>query len=39
VHPSSILRAQTDEDRKQEMENFVADLKRVSKYLKETAGG
>jgi uracil-DNA glycosylase family protein len=38
VHPSSILRAQTDEDRQQEMASFVADLKRVSKYLKETAG-
>jgi uracil-DNA glycosylase len=38
VHPSSILRAQTEEDRQQEMASFVADLKRVSKYLKETAG-
>jgi DNA polymerase len=37
VHPSSILRAQTDEDRQQEMANFVADLKLVSKYLKDIA--
>ena len=38
VHPSSILRAQTDEDREQERSSFVADLKRVSKYLKKAAG-
>jgi uracil-DNA glycosylase family protein len=37
VHPSSILRAQTDEDRQQEMTSFITDLKRVSKYLKKTA--
>jgi uracil-DNA glycosylase family protein len=30
VHPSSILRAQDDESRREEMERFVADLKRLS---------
>jgi DNA polymerase len=33
VHPSSILRARTDDDRHREMEGFVADLKRVAEYL------
>src|SRR3954469_6628234 len=30
VHPSSILRAQDDESRREEMERFVTDLKRLS---------
>ncbi|MFL6279242.1 MAG: UdgX family uracil-DNA binding protein [Vicinamibacterales bacterium] len=30
VHPSSILRAQDDESRREEMERFVADLKRLA---------
>jgi DNA polymerase len=29
VHPSSILRARTDEDRRNEKANFIADLKRA----------
>ena len=33
VHPSSILRAQTDEERQQAMEEFVADLKVLAKRL------
>ena len=33
VHPSSILRQQTQEDRHREMERFVADLKVVTKLL------
>ena len=33
VHPSSILRAQTDEERHQAMEEFVADLKVLAKQL------
>src|SRR5262249_40046376 len=34
VHPSSILRAQDDETRHQEMEHFLADLKIVAEVLK-----
>jgi len=30
VHPSSILRAQDDESRREEMQQFVADLKRLA---------
>lgn len=33
VHPSSILRAPDDESRRQEMREFVADLKKVAKKL------
>jgi DNA polymerase len=33
VHPSSILRAQTDEERHQAMEAFVADLRMLAKQL------
>jgi DNA polymerase len=33
VHPSSILRARDDETRKEEMRQFVADLKKVSAAL------
>jgi DNA polymerase len=33
VHPSSILRAPDDEARRQEMREFVADLKKVAKTL------
>src|SRR5262245_6348902 len=33
VHPSSILRQQTQEDRRREMERFTADLKVVAKLL------
>ncbi len=35
VHPSSILRARTDEDRHRERGVFVADLKRIAGYLAE----
>ncbi len=37
VHPSSILRARSDEDRHREMDAFIADLKKVREYLKTTA--
>jgi uracil-DNA glycosylase family protein len=33
VHPSSVLRAQTDEERQQAMEEFVADLRTLVKRL------
>lgn len=33
VHPSSILRAPDDDARRQEMRDFVADLKKVAKAL------
>jgi uracil-DNA glycosylase len=33
IHPSSILRQQTDEDRHREMTEFVADLKLVASVL------
>lgn len=33
VHPSSVLRAQTDEDRHQAMEELVADLRALAKRL------
>ena len=33
VHPSSILRAPDDESRRQEMREFVSDLKKVAKAL------
>ena len=33
VHPSSILRAQDDESRREEMRRFVADLKKVASRL------
>jgi uracil-DNA glycosylase family protein len=36
VHPSSILRQETEEDRKAAMAQFVADLKVVAKLLTET---
>jgi DNA polymerase len=36
VHPSSILRARTDEDRDREMAGFVADLRHVARYLHAT---
>ena len=32
VHPSSILRAQTDEDRQKEKQNFINDLKVAAKF-------
>ena len=35
VHPSSILRARTSEDRHREMSLFVADLRRIERYLEE----
>lgn len=35
VHPSSILRARTSEDRQLEMSLFVADLRRIEGYLEE----
>ena len=33
VHPSSVLRAQTDDERRRAMEQFVADLKALAKEL------
>jgi DNA polymerase len=33
VHPSSVLRAQTDEDRRRAMDDFVADLKVLAEKL------
>jgi uracil-DNA glycosylase family protein len=33
VHPSSVLRAQTDEDRRRAMEDFVADLRVLARKL------
>ena len=36
VHPSSILRQQTSQDRQREMDRFVADLKVVASLLKES---
>jgi DNA polymerase len=33
VHPSSVLRAQTDEERRQAMEEFVADLSVLAEKL------
>jgi DNA polymerase len=33
IHPSSILRQRTDEDRHREMESFVEDLKLVARVL------
>jgi uracil-DNA glycosylase family protein len=33
VHPSSILRAQDEASRRKEMEAFVADLRKVARYL------
>jgi DNA polymerase len=34
VHPSSILRARTEEDRHREMDGFIADLKKAREFLK-----
>jgi DNA polymerase len=34
VHPSSILRAQTEEDRESERRHFVADLIAAAKALR-----
>ena len=34
VHPSSILRAPDEESRRREMANFVADLKKLSRFAK-----
>jgi uracil-DNA glycosylase len=36
VHPSSILRAPSDEDRRAAMDRFVADLKAIADYLAKT---
>jgi DNA polymerase len=33
VHPSSVLRARSDEDRHEQMQGFVADLRRVARVL------
>jgi DNA polymerase len=33
VHPSSVLRARTDEERHEAMEEFIADLKTLAKKL------
>ena len=38
AHPSSILRAQTEDDRQREMASFVADLKSVAKHLTKLTG-
>jgi uracil-DNA glycosylase family protein len=37
VHPSSILRAPTDEARHREMEHFIADLRKIRMALESTA--
>ena len=34
VHPSSILRARTEDDRHREMKNFIIDLRKAREYLK-----
>jgi len=34
VHPSAVLRVQTDEDRHREMAQFTADLKNVASFLR-----
>jgi DNA polymerase len=33
VHPSSILRAPDEETRRAEMEQFIDDLKKLSRFL------
>jgi uracil-DNA glycosylase len=33
VHPSSILRAPDDDTRREEMQRFIADLKKINSYL------
>jgi DNA polymerase len=33
VHPSSILRAHTDEDRHRERASFIADLRKISRFI------
>jgi len=33
VHPSSILRARTPEERQEQMQSFIADLQRVAEAL------
>lgn len=37
VHPSSILRSPDDESRHLAMKQFVADLKKISRYLPPSA--
>lgn len=37
VHPSSILRAQSSEDRRREMRWFIADFERIAEILKQEA--
>ncbi len=39
VHPSSILRAQSEEERKRAMDEFVNDLRRVAEALRRNHGG
>lgn len=39
VHPSSILRARKEDDRREQMEGFVADLRRVARVLAAGAAG
>jgi DNA polymerase len=34
VHPASILRAQSDEDRQTQTAEFIADLRRSKEYLR-----
>ena len=34
VHPSSVLRARTEDDRHREMKNFIIDLRKAREYLK-----
>jgi len=38
VHPSAILRAPDDESRHEEMRKFVADLKKVARYIQQILG-
>jgi len=37
VHPSSILRAPTDDKRHEEMARFIADLKKIRKAIETAA--
>jgi DNA polymerase len=39
IHPSSILRAETDEDRRQAFEGFARDLRRVATALRRREAG
>jgi DNA polymerase len=36
VHPSAILRTQTDEDRHQERQKFILDLKKIASFIEQS---